>query len=443
MAMQQPYEKKKNSVLSHPIQSWKEARNSRKQQAIERAAQEITESIAKNESKMIDALFAIDYANSNLPEEVLEKKTVETQNCGDLQYVTERIGRDLQTKPLISRVDINEIDKRLLALIYLMQEAVNQGNANMANAAKGALIRGFVNIRGKVSDIRPDVKPEFTKLYVESSVKYLDEWITYIATAKTVDETESNLNVQKRKLEQAQAEVDMQKDALEAISKEEFSEDALALYQISHNDAPADRAKWTDAQTAMHKRLIQLAYDESILSLRKKQVELKDINLMGSKNTLEMLYSKLSLVPIVTDPNLVNKQNEIIDELIRDLAATDVAIDEQLHKMEEIDGMLKQLDNASGTVKAKELAAKEGRRVLSEIEDNEAKNSAVDKALLEKYRIEHDEHIRLKKIEQTDFLAQIEQEKEELKETIPEIELEELPLEEETETVAELELDLN
>ena len=186
---------------ANPFANWLAARKERKNQAEEQASRMITNRIAENESIIIDQLNSIDFLHSRLPAEVLHAKSRETQPCGDLEYASRAIVHMLLKNPQTIKMDIRKIDQKLLTLVLLYKQAIEQGDQRAAYAAKGALIRGFNDIRSRI----PQNQPELAKQFVEANAEYLDRWVTLVGLAQVADRTKQNVDNQREKYNQAQA----------------------------------------------------------------------------------------------------------------------------------------------------------------------------------------------------------------------------------------------
>ena len=110
-----------------------------------------------------------------------------------------------------------------------------------------------------------------------------------------------------------------------------------------------------------------------------------------------MLYSKVAALPIVTDPDLMNKYQESIDELFKQLAESDAQLDETLKAMDDIEGRIQQLNRAPGSLRAQEVAAEEAEALLKEItkmqNDQTGKNAVRAKKMREELGILTEEQL--------------------------------------------------
>lgn len=346
---------------ANPFANWLAARKERKNQAEEQASRMITNRIAENESIIIDQLNSIDFLHSRLPAEVLHAKSRETQPCGDLEYASRAIVHMLLKNPQTIKMDIRKIDQKLLTLVLLYKQAIEQGDQRAAYAAKGALIRGFNDIRSRI----PQNQPELAKQFVEANAEYLDRWVTLVGLAQVADRTKQNVDNQREKYNQALAMDKERNDELrdEFLNNNEFT---TAYQFILDHDAPEERAKWTPVQRDIHRKMIERRMKGVNLELDALLLQQKEMDLSKKESQVEMLYSSVASLEIVADPNLLNKFRESVDNLFKQLAASDAEIDESLKLMDDIEARIEQLNYAPGASRAREVAAEEAEKWLKE-----------------------------------------------------------------------------
>lgn len=370
---------------SSPLASFKERREAKKRDKLEQAARLITNKTAENENKMADLLGGIDFIHSKLPKEVLDFKTNPNQKYGDLEYTVLAIRNLIITNPQDLRMDIRKIDERILALVLMLKEAVEQGDTNAAYTAKAGLLRGINDIRNRI----PQNQPELAKAFVEQNAAYLDGWITLIGTAKSVDMKERNLKTERTQFEEKRAQIRLKEEDFKAkmtTVTDENMEDAEALYEILEHDLPEERLKWTDKEREIHRALVEFALDKNVFNIRSTKLEQDEMSLSASKSRLETMFTAVSTLPIVIDPNLLNKQAEAIDNMMKSLAETDTFIDETLKTMDELDGRIKQLDSAPGTIRAKEVANNAAISLAAELKKEQNRQTGGGLRQIEEYR---------------------------------------------------------
>lgn len=405
---------------SNPFANWLASRKERRRQAEEEASRLITNKIAENETIIIDKLNSIDFIHSKLPKAVLEAKANPDQRYGDLEYAAQGIIRIILKNPQVIKMDIRKFDQKLLTLVLLFKQAVEQGDSRAAYAAKGAVVRAVSDIRSRI----PQNQPELAKQFVEANANYLDQWITLVTLAQVADRTKQNVDTQRSRFEKAQT-----KDAedTETLRKQIQDDDELlmAFKQLVDHTMTPDRSKWNETQREVHRTMVERRMGKVNLELNSLLLQQQELDLTTREAQVELLYSKVASLPIVTDPDLMNKFQESIDQLITQLAESDAQIDETLKTMDDIEGRIQQLNRAPGSLRAQEVAAEEAENALQEITQQQnvqsGKNMARARQMREELGILSEEQLaELKK------QAELEQQRamEEIREQMFEEELE-------------------
>ncbi len=340
--------------------------------AAEQAAKVITNDTAKNEAAIVDKLASIDFLHSKLPKEVLDAKSDPNRPYGDLEYASRAIQSILLKNPQSLSADIRSIDEKLLTLSILFKQAIEQGDEKAAFAAKAGLLRGLTNIRNKI----PENQPDLFKLFVETNTKYLDSWVTLVNLSQVSDRMKQNVEREREMYASEKEKCDNDTDALYELLKNDY-EMNQAYQEIIENDSVENRIRWNDKQREVHIMMVERRMAKARLNLKNFMLVKGEEELSTKNNEIEVLYAKVAKMPIVTDPNLMNKYKEQVDLLFKELAETDVEIDESLQLLDEIDGRIEQLDNAPGAVRAREVAAMEAEKALEDIRNLQLKKAGV------------------------------------------------------------------
>lgn len=359
----------------NPFANWAARRKEARTAAAEEAAKMITNDTAKNEAALVDTLASIDFLHSRLPKAALEAKSDPGRPYGDLEYASKAMQQMLIKNPQTISVDLRGIDEKLLTLVILFKQAVEQGDERAAFAARAGLLRGFNHIRTRV----PANQPELAKLFVESNVKYLDSWVTLVGLAQVADRMKQNTDRERELYNDELSKDEASTEALFELIKNdpEFNK---AYQEIEQHDTQEDRIRWNPKQREVHMMMVERRMGKARLNLKNFMLTQGEQELANKVNQVEMLYAKVAKLPIVADPNLMNKYREQIDILFQELAATDVEIDESLKLMDEIDGRIEQLNNAPGAVRAREVAAEEATNALEEMKKLQLKRAGLLKA---------------------------------------------------------------
>lgn len=357
----------------NPLANWLKNRKERIRQTEEDASRLITNKIAENENIIVDKLSSIDFFHSRLPKSVLEAKARPEQPYGDLEYAAQAIIHMLRKNPQTIKMDIRKFDQKLLTLVLLFKQTVEQGDVRASYAAKAAIVRAVHDIRGRI----PQNQPELSNLFVEANTKYLEQWITLVMLAQVADRTKQNTEEQRALLEKKQQNDEAANEALAKRIRED-DEFLLAFNRLMERGANEDRSKWEAIDREVHRMMVERRMSGVNLKLNGKMLQQLEMDLITKEKQVEMLYSKVAVLPIVTDPDLMNKYQESIEELFKQLAESDAQLDETLKSLDDIEGRIEQLENAPGNIRVKEVAAEEAERALEEIARRQNEQSGKD-----------------------------------------------------------------
>lgn len=366
-----------NAKSSNIFSRWMERRKERRMEAEEEAAKLITNAIVKNQNTIIDKLSSIDFLHSRLPKSVLEAKSSENQRCCDLELATKVIIQTLVKDPQIIKMDIRQFDQKLLTLVLLFKQAVEQGDVRAAYAAKAGLIRAVKDIRSRI----PQNQPELARQFVEVNTNYLDQWITLVSLAQVTDRTKQNVDDQ-RKRHILSEEKD--NESTEKLRKQIMEDPAFAVAfnELRNREGDEDRSKWNSDQKEVHRLMVERRMDKVNLDLNSLLLQQQEMALTTKIGQLDVLHAQVASLPIVADPNLLTKFQDSVNDLIKKLAEIDNEIDETLKTMDDIEGRIQQLSRAPGSLRAQEVAAEEAENALQELKklENDQSGKTAEKA---------------------------------------------------------------
>ncbi|MCD8191035.1 MAG: hypothetical protein LUD78_12615 [Clostridiales bacterium] len=335
----------------------------RKERQEELVAKEVANDTARNEALIIDELDKIDFTHSRLPWEILEYRSNPKQPCGDLEYAARSLRQLLLKNPQSIEIDIRKIDEQLLILARLFRQAVEQGDLQAAYAAKGALAKGLSEIRTRI----PQQQPELTQQFVEVNAKYLENWITLVDIAQSVDKIQRNVDSEKALHEgKVAAEKEKHEELKKLVTTDKKSNEALK-YILEH-DTPADILKWTDEQREMCMMLVDQRWLQIQLAVNGKRLEQSELELSNRQNQMDMLQIELAEIPLVEDSNQYTRYQEQIEELFSEMAENDAAINKCLESKDDIERLL---EEAEGIIRLKEMASEQARNELERISEEQ------------------------------------------------------------------------
>lgn len=350
----------------NPIANWLEKRKDRRIQAENEAARLITNKITQNENIIMDTLSSIDFFNSKLPKEVLERKAKPEHRCGDLEYATKAIIATIKRNPQTIKMDIRKIDQKILTLVLLFKQSVEQGDEEAAYAARAGIARAVHDIRCRI----PHEQPELSRQFVDTNTEYLDQLITLVLQAQQADRTKENVERQRKLLEKAEAEYEETLDHLQNKIEKDVRI-AEAYDKLNKRTHTRDRSDWTKEERELHSILVGRRMEKVNLDLKRQMLQQQETYLMTTKGKMDVLFTHAANLPIPTDPDLLNKFQESVDNLFKRMLETDAQIESALKTMDDIEGRMQQLNNASGSKLAMEVAAEEAERTLAEIQDRQ------------------------------------------------------------------------
>ena len=326
----------------------------------QQAAQMTTDQFDQNTRKLIDLLGAVDFSRSLLPKEILEDRQPGKRMCR-LEYSTQiqLIGK-LEHSRLRLRADIRPLDEKLFNLALRFGRYVRTGEAVSAVMAHEALTRGIRDIRCNFPQ-DPAIPPD---KFVQINAEYLNQWINLIQWAEIYDSQAKSLAAQRETHRQEVTQLDESIDKIAArIDTDPAFSDSF--FHIVDHDTPRDRANWSSPQLELHLMLVEHRFKQFTLQMSNVTLTSLEQDQLAVKLKIDTLRQQLAAVPIVTDPDLLNKYRESMDNYIRSQAESDAFIAETLRYTEEMEGAMKHLEQTSAAARQHSAAA-EGARITAE-----------------------------------------------------------------------------
>ena len=366
--MPRPAAVKQHTANQNPLAAWLENREQRRREAEEQAAKQITDDMAHNEQKIVEVLEQIDFMHSPIPREVLDTKQDEKQPCGDLEYGARAAVRYVNKHPMTIKADLRPLDVKLLLLVGYFKQSVEYGNQRAAYAAKAALLRGLTEIRACV----PQVMDELVPRYIEQNVKYLDEWITLVELAEAADRLKTATNQQKVTYDKGEQDY---KEHMKAW-KEELNTDQVkrdAVQKLLDSKSDEDSKNWSADVQDMHTELIN---QELMKSANMVKYALYDSSLKQYQSwnyRVEILNAKLSSVKTTPNPDALNKYEDAIQDMLKELNDNDIELKHTLDKVVELDGQVRQVMDGTGNKRYVTIAKKRLNDAMKEVQEEENK----------------------------------------------------------------------
>lgn len=352
--MPRPGETPKNTngtTFTDPVSRWMKQWKEKQQQLEEEAVRRIANEIEGNAQDIIGELGSVDFLNSRLPAHILNETAEGYPTMSRLEYETEALIQLLDKDPQHINMDIRSIDKKLLALALMFKQSVAHGDAMAAQMAKDALYVGIHDIRCKL----PTHQTDLADAFVQENTEYLDNWLTLVGFAQSYDHVKNSLAIQNAATKDAEQR---QKDKVESICDQIDENEAFAqaFFFILDHDTPENRADWDDIQRKAHKLLIDAKMEDFNIMLHRRQSMAFENDLSSIKQKMDSLRTSLNRLPNVSDPNLMNKYKDSMQDFVKNIAASDARMAETLTTVDELSGALQQLDVSSGSVLKNEAA---------------------------------------------------------------------------------------
>ena len=341
----------------NPIQAWRAKREERIRQEQEEAARTITNDIAHNQNVIVELLGSIDFLRSRLPKAVLEAKSNPEQPYCDLEMYVIAARNKLLRDPQVIKMDIRKFDTNLLILVRLLKQAVEQGDAHAAYVAHIGVLRAIRDIRSRI----PQVQPELATQFVELNAKYLSSWITLVGIAQEADRLQENVKHTSALYKKQQ---DARKESSHVLREQmrndpKFNETFTAMLNKTLTE---DRTQWTEIEREVFRRMVELRMEEVGAKFTAVLLHQNELVLKAKEGKIDTLHLKLANLPIVEDPNLMNQFQENINEMFEDMARADQEVDEYQKTLDDIEGRLKQLNNAPGAQRARAVVAEQAEK---------------------------------------------------------------------------------
>ena len=325
-------------------------------------APKITGQFMDDTYTLVERLNALDFSKSRLPREILEDWHPGT--CfSKLEFATKiDLVKNLSRCRQPHHANIRSIDEKLLNLIMRLDGYIRAGDVVSTLMAYEALDRGIMDIRCNFPQ-NSAISPE---QFVQINTDYLGQWINLIQWAEIYDRQSKNLAQQRLENQQ---EIDRLNESIDNIGNriETDPDFGDAFFHIREHDDPAARANWTQVQREVHLMLVEHRLNQFTLELSNTNLASLEQDQLSVKSKIDTLRVKLAAVPIVTDPDLLNKYRESMNNFIRDMASSDAFTEETLRQAQQFQGVLDQLDQTSSAMRQNTAAAEGAQTTMEQL----------------------------------------------------------------------------
>ena len=337
---------------SNPLTAWFRDKKNKKAQKLEAKAKMMSNSRAENELAIVNVLRGIDFTDSTLPAEKLDYKSNEAQPYGDLEFaVLDAIDLMENNTQDYSGLDISAIDSKILEIAQHLSDAVRAGNVNRAFAAKSALIVAIDRIRNSI----PTVPEMMRQDYIKTSADYLEIWTTLITSCTSLDVIEENLSTRKQSIEtkQKNSEEENRKMAEKLAKDPEFNQ---KVSSVMDQTFIGNSTEWDTETMNIYNWLVKQRIEKSSLNFELLQYDMLIKQSGFQSKIVSDFQTKVIEVPVPTDPNLMNKYKEMVENEFKAAAEIDAQFDELGEFMDNIDQRIEMMANAKGSIRMKHMA---------------------------------------------------------------------------------------
>ena len=327
---------------------------------IEISAQEIGKSKADNNIKIINLLKSINFADSGLSQEVLNKRSNPNQWCGDLQYSAEFLIHYLENDTFRDDIDMSDIDRSLYLIAKMFEGAVIHGETETAFAAQAGLMNGFLNIRNKFFSVDDNVREN----YMQACKKYLESYYLYIAVKNMIDKSNKNLHLKQKNLsaEFEKLEENKHKMALMIMQSPQLAEQ---LNEVWSQNYMQSHFMWKPEINDLYKMLVELRIARSGLIFKGYMLETEEKQIFFYREIADRLEDIVRTIPVPEDPERLSKLQEMMEGSLSKAEKIDSDFDTLGNMMEDFD---KRLQNIGKTKQQSKML----ESTLSDIEKNKA-----------------------------------------------------------------------
>ncbi len=327
---------------------------------IEAFAQCISQSKVDNNIKIINLLKSIDFMNSGLSQEVLNKRQDPNQWCGDLQFSTEFLIHYLENDTGHDDIDMSDIDRSLYLIAKMFEGAVIHGETETAFAAQAGLMNGVLNIRNKFFSLDDKVRES----YMQTCKKYLESCYLCVSVKNIIDKSNKNLRLKQKNLaaEFARLEESKHKMALMIKQSPQLAEQINEVWSQTYIQS---HFMWRPEMIELYKMLVELRIARSGLIFKGYMLETEEKRIFFYREIADRLEDIVRTIPVPEDPEILSKLQEMMEGSLSKAEKIDSDFDTLGNMMEDFD---KRLQNIGKTKQQSKML----ESTLSDIEKNKA-----------------------------------------------------------------------
>ena len=325
---------------------------------MEEAAKEVTDVRAENELKISQVLYEINFGRSDLPAEVLDRKSNPDQPYGDLElYILQSGDMILNNTQDYTGIKVGSLDRGILAIAHLTKQAFIAGYVKTAHEACRALLVTIGGIRNTL----PSIPQPLLKDYLENTDHYIEQWIDYLLSCVSFDQTEKNIENEKARIDEKTKVLSNDKEMIAERIKNDPAYHQLVMEAI---DKKISDPGWTPEMLDLRKQLIDQRIEESAIEFQMLLFNIDIKKLARLDGMLQNMNAKLIALPEANDPDLMNKYNTMLEEVIQEAGRADQQFDEFVNTMNAMSAKIDQLENAPGSLKMKNMLFDQAEKLV-------------------------------------------------------------------------------
>jgi len=304
-----------------------------KNKSIETQTALITSDTEANRNLILNILKGIDFSESRLPEEFLNKKKDPRQSYGNFQMKVMQLIRLMENDTSVFEMDITDIDRYLFLMAKILSAAVKSGFQGTAAAARKCLTDGFIKVRSNCTVLQDEAS---RRQYLEKAVEYLNNCYLYISVRNMMDITNHNLQKRKKSMDE---EVRHLEDAKDHVIDMMLANPELVgqLQNAFRTTYIMGGQLWSPYIRNLYEMLVQFRISESKLQYEGMLLNTETEKMFFYRNVSEKLNSLITNIPAPEDVNLMEKFGNIINSSMDEAERVDresVRLDEMMASFE-------------------------------------------------------------------------------------------------------------
>ncbi len=343
---------------------------SKKKQRKLAAKRNISNSNAANEKKILDVLSEIDFSNSNLDPELLEHKTISTQNVGDLEQTRNEVMEKIISNTKNSGLKLKEFDTRLYEIALEYKNAISNGHKNAAFAARSALHIGVVQIRNQLADIRD----EWRQNYLDDCTVYMGKWIQLIETCISLDASMDSYEKSTKQLETKLADLERRKSEYNDRIK---NDDNLIKRLNMVRDKPVGETLTDPALRRLFDDLVDVKIRDTMIQFDLTMNKMQKRKQVQYAQQVETQRISVEDMPIPKDPYSFQKFKDTVDSMFREATKVENEYAEFLQLISDVEGRVNQMAHSQAAKMENQMVQDQISKMVEAV--NSMSESELDK----------------------------------------------------------------